>query len=252
MFTRCPACSTVYPVNATLLAQGAGRYRCGKCQATSNALESLFDEWPEAGQKPASAGEMPLLGHSIDLEEAGKARLEPEGAGLSGEAADTPPKKSRAGRFLLRAAWLVGIVLVGAVVIIKASEFSGHPVLEPGEIEEALVSIGVKEPEAATVFRDLDLIHLVSRELTGDPQQPGVLSLKATIVNRATKRQPYPELEVILFDAEGSELAAYDFEPADYLPRNAGPGMSPHAYLPLSLELDDPGMQAVGFELNFH
>lgn len=252
MFTRCPACSTVHPVNATLLAQGGGRYRCGKCSATSNALESLFDEWPDAGQKPAPAGETPLLGQPLDLDEALKARLDPDDAGLTGEATEPGVKKSRVGRTLLRAAWLLGIVLVGAVIIIKAAEFSGHPVLEPEEIEDALVSVGIKQPAPEPVFRDLDLIHLVARELSGDPQQPGILRLEATIVNRASKSQPYPALEVILFDAEGTEVAAHDFEPSDYLPLNAGPDMSPHAYLPFSLELDDPGVQAVGFELNFH
>jgi hypothetical protein len=147
---------------------------------------------------------------------------------------------------------LIGGILVGAVVIISAAEFTGHPVFKPAEIEEALVTIGVREPEPAPVFRDLDLIHLVSRELASDPEQPGMLRLKATIVSRAAKKQPYPALEVILFDAEGTQLDEYGFEPADYLPRNAGTHMSPHAYLPISLELADPGVQAVGFELSFH
>ena len=98
------------------------------------------------------------------------------------------------------------------------------------------------------------MIHLVSRRLSVDPDRPGVLRLQATIVNRASKSQPYPELEVILFDAVGERIADYSFAPRDYLatrqPEDAD--MAPHAYLPLSLELDDPGVQAVGFELNFH
>ena len=56
MYTRCPACHTVHPVNASLLAQGGGKYRCGKCNKSANALESLFDEWPEPGDKPPGAG----------------------------------------------------------------------------------------------------------------------------------------------------------------------------------------------------
>ena len=43
MYTRCPGCHTVHPVNAALLASGGGRYRCGKCNKVNNALEALFD-----------------------------------------------------------------------------------------------------------------------------------------------------------------------------------------------------------------
>ena len=253
MFTRCPGCSTVHPVNAAVLARNGGRFRCGKCNKTSNALDALFDDWPEAGRKPAARGDLPVLGIGIDLEQAGESRLNPEEAGLAGEAA-APRPPSRAGRLLLRTAWLVGGIIVGAIIIFKAAEFSGHPIMEAGEIEEALVATGLKEPAVKEVFRDLDLIHVVSRELTGDPGRPGILLLRLTIVNRASKSQPYPDLEVVLFDARGDVVTRHEFTPSDYLSGRAGDsaGMSPQAYLPLSLELEDPGVRAVGFELEFH
>ena len=68
MHFRCPACSTVHPLNAAVLAQGGGKVRCGKCNATANALDSLFDDWPGPGQKPAARGELPVLGQAIDLQ----------------------------------------------------------------------------------------------------------------------------------------------------------------------------------------
>ena len=253
MFTRCPGCSTVHPVNAAILARNGGQYRCGKCNKTSNALDSLFDDWPDPGRKPAGRGELPVLGMEIDLEQADQSRKEPEGAGLAGEAPEPGARKSRAGRWLLRAAWMAGAIAVGGFIIFKAAEFSGHPVLEPDEIDNLKVKLGLAEPADQEIFRDLGMIHLVSRELANDPERPGLLRLRATIVNRAPRSQPYPSLEVILFDAAGSRLERYIFEPADYL----SPGsrkdatMSPHAYLPLSLDLEDPGEQAVGFELNF-
>jgi hypothetical protein len=244
----------VHPVNAAILARNGGLYRCGKCNKTSNALESLFDEWPGAGGKPAQAGDLPTLGIEIDLEQAGHSRLNPEGASLTGEMPEPPRTPSRAGHFFLRAIWLIGLLVVGGIIIVKLAEFSGHPVVEPEEIDTALVNLGIREAPEKPVFRDLGLIHLVSRELAADPARPGQLKLQATLVNRATKSQPYPLLEVVLFDAEGSQLATHYFEPADYLAGGSKPAatMSPHAYLPLSLQIEDPGVRAVGFELNFH
>ena len=254
MYTRCPGCSTVHPVNAALLARSGGQYRCGKCNKTSNALEALFDDWPEAGRKPPGRGDTPVLGLDLDLEKASESRLNPEDAGLTGESVAAARKGGRIGRFLIRSAWLVGGLLVGAVIIFKAAEFSGHPIVQPGEIDTLLVTTGLKEAPPPEVFRDLDMIHLVSRELAADPARPGQLRLEATIVNRASRSQPYPAIGVLLFDANGAPLATHEFEPEDYLAASSAPeaAMSPHAYLPLTLELPDPGAQAVGFELEFH
>ena len=252
MHFRCPACSTVHPLNAAVLAQGGGKVRCGKCNATANAFDSLFDDWPGPGEKPAARGELPVLGQAIDLQAGKRARLTPDGEATDDATALAGP--SRARQWLLRAAWLVGGLAIGAVVIFKAAEFAGQPLVEPGEIDTALQKMGLAEAESEPVFRNIELIHLVSRRLAVDPDQPGVLRLQATIVNRASKSQPYPELEVILFDAVGDRIADYSFAPQDYLAAHQPEGaeMAPHAYLPLSLELDDPGVQAVGFELNFH
>ena len=100
---------------------------------------------------------------------------------------------------------------------------------------------------------NLERIHLVSRELRSHPTVPGQLRLSATIVNRAARAQPWPDLEITLLDAAGQQVARVRFSPADYLSSGSAveAGMTPQAYLPLVLDLDDPGRQAVGFELEF-
>jgi hypothetical protein len=130
--------------------------------------------------------------------------------------------------------------------------------LDRPPVRSALERLGLRERPAAAPFRDLELIHLVSRELRSHPSQPGRLRLSATIVNRAPRAQPWPDLEVTLLDAAGQAVTQQRFSPEDYLARDslpdsaaAGKGMAPQAYLPLVLELEDPGRQAVGFELEF-
>lgn len=254
MFTRCSACSTVHPVNAALLARDAGRYRCGKCQAQGNALDALFDDWPAAGQKPPPRGDQPVLGTTIDLEEASRTRQAPDGSGLDPEDVTLSRSPRRVTTWLLRAAWMIGGLVLGTIVIVKAAEWSGHPVLHADEIAAWKVRLGLTDAPPLEPARALDRIHLVSRKLAVDPTRPGVLRLEATLVNRASRPQPYPSLEVVLFDAAGLRISEQSFVPGDYLAAgsSADAKMSPHAYLPLVLELDDPGVQAVGFELNFY
>ena len=120
-------------------------------------------------------------------------------------------------------------------------------------MQKLLIESGLQAPPPEAPFQDLDQIELVSRDMRSHPVQPGVLRLSATIVNRASRAQAYPRLEVIMTDAAGQTLVKQNFDPETYLARDADieAGMSPEAYLPVTLDLDDPGDQAVGFELHF-
>lgn len=249
MFTRCPGCHTVHPVNAALLAAGDGRYRCGKCNKVSSALESLFDQWPAAGERAPRAGEMPVLGMPLDIGAAARARRT---AGEQGMAEDAAEPRGY-GRLLLRAAWIAAAIVIAVVITFQVARFQGEPLLERAAVQSALERIGLREPPAAAPFRDLDRIHLVSRELRSHPTRNGWLRLSATIVNRAPRSQPWPALEVTLLDSAGESVARKRFEPSAYLAggSDVDKGMAPQAYLPLVVELEDPGRRAVGFELAF-
>jgi len=253
VYTRCPDCHTVHPVNAAVLAGGAGRYRCGKCNKVSNALESLFDEWPGAGDAPAKAGEVPVLSTSIDMARAAKSRAMPEDAPFIPDTdAESAPSEGRS-RLLVRMAWITGALVVLAVVAFQWAAFQGEPLLERAGLQSAMTRLGLEEPPPEQPFRDLERIHLVNRELRSHPTLPGRLRLGATIVNRAPQAQPYPDIEVSLLDSTGQVVSRQRFTPADYLSSKPGSDarMQPQAYLPLVIDLDDPGMRAVGFELQF-
>lgn len=245
MYTRCKGCHTVHPVNASLLARASGKFRCGKCNKTGNALEALFDEWPEAGDKPPKTGPIPDLGLAIDLDEARVSR-----SGDDHENLDVPVKRRSK---VARVAWITMALVVFVAVAFELADFFGQPLLELPAVQSVATRLGFKDPPPAEPFRDLSQIHLVSRDLRSHPAREGLLQLTATIVNRANRTQPYPELEVILFDASGQQVGRELFAPSAYLSETTAKnsGMTPQAYLPLVLELADPGNEAVGFELNF-
>jgi len=253
VYTRCTGCHTVHPVNAALLAAGAGSYRCGKCNKLNNALQSLFDEWPAAGAQPPKPGDPPVLGAPIDLKSAAKARQEPEQAPSEPDETASEPSRARATPWLLRTVWIAGAIAILLVVIVQWARFQGEPLLERASIRSGLVRAGLVSPPPRTPFRDLDRIHLVRRELRSHPTLPGRLRLTATVVNRAAQSQPYPDIDVALLDSTGAVVLRKRFVPSDYLAPDAPGGgeLAPHAYLPVVLDLEDPGVRAVGFELEF-
>ncbi len=203
MYTRCTGCHTAHPVNARLLAQGGGKFRCGKCQKVGNALEALFDELPGAGERPPTAGDLPVLGLTLDLEQARRSRLDPDQAELNADTNPAAGEPAKSGGRLLRLSWIVIAIAVALIGTVKYAEFLGKPLARQPFIDSLLTRAGIREPKTAPVFRDLDQIHLVSRELKSHPFKDGRLQLTATIVNRAQQSQPFPELEVILLDSGG-------------------------------------------------
>jgi hypothetical protein len=194
---------------------------------------------------------MPVLGLPLDLEAAAKSRR--DGGEDPGDAGDEVPADRRRAPLLLRLGWIVGALVIAAVVVFQVAEFQGEPLLERPAVRSLLERVGLREPPPVETFRDLDRIHLVSRELRSHATRGGWLRLNATIVNRAPRSQPWPDLEITLLDAAGSVVTQRRFEPADYLAADSDPakGMAPQAYLPLTVELEDPGRRAVGFELEF-
>lgn len=260
MFTRCPGCHTVYPLNAALLAQGNGLYRCGKCNKVSNALQNLFDAWPEAGQTPdtnqsgtrqppvlgvpAEANDEPPNEAPAEVSEEEAALLRAAGFGV----ADTPARPGG------RKAWAAAAVVLAAVTLLNLFFVSGDALLAQPTIRGALQGIGAIEAPPEPVYRNLGLLHLASSEMHSHPTLNETLVLNATIVNRADRKQPFPALQATLFDAQNQPLASRVFAPEEYLPpgSDTSAGMPPGAYLPVIMELLDPGDHAVGFEMKFH
>lgn len=260
MFTRCPACHTVHPVNAALLAQADGKVRCGKCHKVSNALENLFDEWPQASAQRPKPGGLPELGNALGSAHLAGARG--HAAGDLEDAEDDDPlgvRKRESGpwatarKILVPALWITSSLVLAVVIAFNVAEFMGKPLQDMPQLHSTLLALGLKEEEKQTEFRDIELIELISREMKPHPSRPGVLLLTATVVNRAELPQVYPKVDVTLVDIRGKRLARKLFSPGDYLKRSSElrDGMAPNAYLTFSIDMIDPGEEAAGFEMLF-
>lgn len=255
MFTRCPGCHTVHTLNAALLAQGNGLYRCGKCNKVSNALQNLFDSWPEAGEAPrtgqAGTRQPPVLGAAQETQDTGDFELTEEEAALlrAGGFSENFGYGARG-----RRVWAAAAMVLAAVTLLNLFFVSGEALLAQPAVRAALQGIGAIEAAPKPVYRNLDLLHLASSEMQSHPTLDETLVLNATIVNRADRNQPFPALQITLFDAHNQALASRIFAPAEYLPPGSNPesGMPPGAYLPVIMEILDPGEHAVGFEMKFH
>jgi hypothetical protein len=103
------------------------------------------------------------------------------------------------------------------------------------------------------LVRDVRQLHLLARDVQTHPSVPGALMISATVRNDAAFAQPWPVVSITLYDVNGKRLAMRRLSPSEYLSDNGElqRGLAAAANTALVFEVEDPGQQAVTFELGF-
>lgn len=238
MYTLCPQCETVHPLDASQLATAGGRVRCARCETTFQALDALYDQYPDDRQTPCKRRQdarPPELGR----------KPAPRGPAQG----HVPPVQAEQPRW----PWVALLAVLGIVTLANLAWTARDLIPRDGELATTLHRWSVPGFEPPPPFRDPSRIHLLTRDMHNHPTRAQVLVLSATFVNLADQAQPYPEVMVALKDPEDRVLAARVFEPGDYLIQPPGPDakLASGQQVPLLLEFADPGERATGFELTF-
>jgi predicted Zn finger-like uncharacterized protein len=85
---------------------------------------------------------------------------------------------------------------------------------------------------------------------SGDAATNGQLRVRASILNGTTLVQPFPLLRVTLEDRFGAHIGTRIFEPAEYSGKTLTRLLSPGERADATVEIQDPGKNAEGFELD--
>ncbi len=101
--------------------------------------------------------------------------------------------------------------------------------------------------------RDTQAIKLVNRDVRLHPNYQDTLLVNATINNELSVRQPYPRVQLTLFDTSGALLGHRKFIPSDYLDESIDldEGMPINIPVHFVLEVSGPTAGAVSFEFRF-
>lgn len=260
MFTRCPDCLTQYRVRATQLGAAGGRVRCGACGAAFDAVSRLSDDPlpPPAPEETGAGGEL-LTGQAGPLDDdelplglrsdRGADSSDPVAAdGLPDWPGDEPAPVRHTGRWLLLALLLLLLGLGQVAWFHRDALYERIPPLA-GWVEQLCSRIDCEVYRQ----RDTGALALLNRDVRAHPVYEDALLVNATIINLAGHRQPYPQLQLALYDTEGRVLAYREFAPDDYLDASmaGSAGMPVETPLHVVLELGDAGVGAVSFEFGF-
>jgi predicted Zn finger-like uncharacterized protein len=244
MFTRCPQCKTVHPLTAASVSHARGLVQCGQCGRAFSALSFLFDDWP-SGQAhgPAKGASIrpPVLGSVSNTRQK-----------KDGDISDNDELVEISAR-PNRLAWGLATALLVLLTIANTAWTFSEPLLENPWVSDWLKQAEWLHVEENGLLKDPLQLQIVSRDIHSHPTRSGILVLSITFVNLAARTQAFPMLELRLLDSANQPVARRRLQPGDYLRPGADTthGLASDVYLPVLLELGDPGKQAVGFEIQF-
>ena len=144
---------------------------------------------------------------------------------------------------------IISAVLVGQLAYFRSSQLvDKFPAMQP-MVEKFCAAV----PCIYSGPRDVSQFKLISRDVRLHRKVDNALLISATFINRASFKQPYPDITISLSDLSGAMVAQRRFTPAEYLGRLNSPFLLMPSGKPVHIELEviDPGKDAVNFEFTF-
>ena len=236
----CPQCETRFRVTVEQLAVAKGRVRCGACLTVFDCSDLVSELEPTSANEPAAAtaGEGPAGEHPPQI----RAPVVATGRPRQRQRHARQPLPSG----LMASGYAAAGILLGSLVFaLQFPVWSQDPALR-AIYETACAAVGCELPTQRSLA-EIEIVNDPAASRAGSPE-PLVLALEMT--NKASFRQPFPVLAARLTSADGSTLEERQFEPKDYLPTGHSRQMTRERTIAVELHLEDPGPQAVSYELS--
>ncbi len=148
--------------------------------------------------------------------------------------------------------WRLGALLTGALIIVQLAVFrfdslAKNPTYRP-YYASACALLGCQLPNMINI----DKIRTTNLIVRSHPTLKHALITDAILINTATFEQAYPILRLEFSDLNNQLVAARNLQPQDYLAGElAGTTHMPiNQPIQVSLEIVDPGDQAINYQLN--
>jgi predicted Zn finger-like uncharacterized protein len=260
MYTQCPECLSVFSVDARTLAQAHGFVMCGHCGCGFDSIATLADQLPPEPFHELSPNEPGVEPPRLELAVFRPKATAPE-AEAAAPVADAFADLSVTPRFARgkyregprRWPWIVAcLCLLLSLVAQLGWALRENLITDPNTgplLQQACAVLQCRLP----AVRDVSKLHLLARDVQTHPSVAGALLISATLRNDASFTQPWPVVTIRLTDGNGKLIAMRRLNPYEYLDdvEALQRGLAPGASTALVFEVEDPGHQAVAFDMAF-
>lgn len=263
LVTLCPGCGTTFRVNAAQLQAHGGDVRCGQCQRVFNGFATLITvhesaiEYPPPSQSQydlqdeqtksplESRALMPHVNNGID--QPVLPDWEQETAESPVDLFDAEPVKKSSGWWGLANVLLL-LLLLGQIAYSYRTELTITAPETRSYWERYCAFVGCQVPYA----QDIQQLSIESSDLQKNPaRQPEVTTMRAIISNHAPFPQAFPELQLLLLDAQEQVIASRIFSAQDYLLEDDKTltFIAPRHEMDIRLDFDSSQLNALGYRL---
>ncbi len=244
MIVECPHCKSLLRTDSRAV-ERAGTVSCGACFNPFDALEHIrLDAALEGDGAPDVSRARQPTGFERTLKDASPSGEAPVQQRHSTLARNQRPKRARRATIPLALGLLASVI---AVVHVSRNQLASHPVGHAVASSWCAV-VGCE----LTPAKDYSLIRLVRRQIQAHATRDDALVVSLAMVNDAHFAQDFPVLVVNMTDRAGKVIASGEFAPALYLDDfDDSVLMQPGRAVDVELAVEDPGTQAVSFDLAF-
>jgi len=150
--------------------------------------------------------------------------------------------------------WLVGSTLLLLTLFVQYGYHNRLAFAQDPETRDSIETLcGFLSCELAPL-RDIDAISIKRRDVREQDSTPKTLLINLTIMNKAAFTQPYPRIQVSLFDDQPNLIGKRLFQPEDYLTKESMlvRGMLSKTPTHIVFEIILPEKEASGFQFDFY
>ena len=271
MYTICPECSRQYRIRAEQISAAAGLVRCGYCGHQFNTLGRLTDapvveiyqqEAPEIVD-PRSYGPQQVvietsqqdipdaLNKEPDFYIPEKQKIRELEKEFTDILKDNEPVRSN---IFVTLAWTLGVMIMILTGLGQYTWFNRDSLLaEYPQWAPLAQQLCDRIDCEFHRNKNVSAIKVLNRDVRIHPVYPDSLLVNATIANQSVANQPFPRIQLALYDTLGKMVAFREFEPGEYLDESIviEKGMRPDIPVHFVLEVSGHTKEAVGFEFRF-
>lgn len=152
--------------------------------------------------------------------------------------------------------WGLGTLLLIATLFIEYTWFNRDQLIQNPTLQNWADKLCQQVECKNIAMRDPTKIELISRNVYSHPNRKKALMINLTMKNHADFAQPFPVMQIKFSDVRGGNVAARRFLPAEYLPAEfqqqlATQLLEPDTNMTFTMEIQDPGKQALTYEFDF-
>ncbi|ARN73547.1 DUF3426 domain-containing protein [Oceanicoccus sagamiensis] len=154
----------------------------------------------------------------------------------------------------IKRTWLASIVLATLLLAVQHIAFNYDRLARDNSYRPVFSSLCSVFGCEVPALHDISQIRSSNLMVRSHPELKHALVVDAIIINRAEFKQQFPVMELQFTDINGSVVAGRRFKPSEYLAGElAGTRIMPTKQpIHISLEIVDPGEQAVNYQLRFY